>query len=58
MILGDAKGLKELDKENSALKKVLAETMLENRVFKDVNAKTGKTFAQEEKKPLLGAKDL
>jgi putative transposase len=35
----DAKRLKELEKENSDLKKMLAEAMLENRVLKEVNAK-------------------
>ena len=39
MDLTDAKRLKELEKENSDLKKMLAEAMLENRVLKEVNAK-------------------
>jgi putative transposase len=39
MELADAKRLKELEKENSALKKMLAESMLENRVLKEVNSK-------------------
>jgi len=39
MNLADAKRLKELEKENSELKKRLAEAMLENRVLKEVNAK-------------------
>ena len=39
MSLTDAKRLKELEKENSELKKMLAETMLENRVLKEVNVK-------------------
>ena len=30
---------KELEKENAELKKILAESMLENRVLKEVNAK-------------------
>ena len=39
MNLLDAKRLKELEKENAALKKRLAESMLENRVLKEVNSK-------------------
>jgi len=39
MELADAKRLKALDKENAELKKMLAESMLENRVLKEVNAK-------------------
>ena len=39
MELADAKRLKELEKENAELKKMLAESMLENRVLKEVNAK-------------------
>ena len=39
MDLADAKRLKELEKENSELKKMLAESMLENRVLKEVNSK-------------------
>ena len=39
MELADAKRLKELEKENSELKKMLAESMLENRVLKEVNSK-------------------
>lgn len=39
MSLTDAKRLKELEKENSELKKMLAEAMLENRVLKEVNIK-------------------
>ncbi len=37
--LADAKRLKELEKENAELKKMLAESMLENRVLKEVNSK-------------------
>ena len=37
MELPDAKRLKELEKENGELKKMLAESMLENRVLKEVN---------------------
>ena len=39
MNLLDAKRLKELEKENAELKKMLAESMLENRVLKEVNLK-------------------
>ena len=39
MELADAKRPKELEKENSELKKMLAESMLENRVLKEVNSK-------------------
>ena len=37
--LADARRLKELEKENAELKKMLAESILENRVFKEVNSK-------------------
>ena len=40
MDIADAKRLKELEKENAELKKMLAESMLENRVLKEVNSKT------------------
>ena len=39
MNLLDAKRLKELEKENAELKKMLDESMLENRVLKEVNSK-------------------
>ena len=39
MELADAKRLKELEKENAELKKMLAESMLENRVLKEVFTK-------------------
>ena len=39
MELADAKRLKTLEKENAELKKMWAESMLENRVLKEVNAK-------------------
>ena len=39
MELADAKRLKELEKENAELKKMLAESMLENCVLKEVNSK-------------------
>jgi putative transposase len=37
--LDDAQRLKGLERENSELKKMLAETLLENRALKIVNAK-------------------
>jgi len=39
MDLADAKRLKELEKENCALKKMLAESMLKIRVLEEVNSK-------------------
>ena len=39
MDIADAKRLKELEKENADLKKMLAGSMLENRVLKEVNSK-------------------
>ena len=39
MNIADNKRLKELEKENAELKKMLAESMLENRVLKEVNSK-------------------
>ena len=39
MELFDARRLKELEKENAELKKMRAESMLENRILKEVNAK-------------------
>ena len=39
MDLDDAKRLKELEKENTELKKMLAEALLKNRVLEAVNAK-------------------
>ena len=39
MDLADAKRLKELEKENAKLKKMLAKSILENRVLKEVNSK-------------------
>ena len=47
MELFDARRLKELEKENAELKKMRAESMLENRILKEVNAKKGAPFAQE-----------
>jgi len=37
--VSDAKRLRALEAENTQLKKLLAETMLDNAVLKDVNAK-------------------
>lgn len=38
MPVNEAKRLKELEKENSRLKKLLAEVMLDNQVLKDINS--------------------
>lgn len=35
--VNQAKRLKELEKENNRLKKLLAETMLDNQILKDLN---------------------
>ena len=51
MDLADAKRLKELEKENAELKKMLGEAVLKNRVLEEVNAKNGKPSARS-KKPL------
>ena len=47
MNLADAKRLKELEKENNELKKMLAESLLKNRVLEAVNAKNGEPGAEE-----------
>ena len=39
MDVSDAKRLKALETENAGLKKLLAETMLDNAMLKDINAK-------------------
>ena len=39
MELADAQRLNAVEKENAELKKMLAESMLENRVLKEVNSK-------------------
>ena len=39
MDMADAIRLKELEKENAELKRMLADSMLENRVLKEVNSK-------------------
>lgn len=35
----EAKRLKELEKENNRLKKLLAEVMLDNQILKDINSR-------------------
>ena len=47
MDLADAKRLKELEKENGELKKLLAESMLKIRVLEEVNSKSGKPGAEK-----------
>ena len=49
MDLADAKRPKELEKENAELKKILAESLLKNRVLEEFNAKkwNGKPDAEE-----------
>ena len=42
MNVSDAKRLKELETENARLKKLLAETVLENEIAKDALRKNGK----------------
>ena len=37
--VSDAKRLKALEDENAKLKKLLAETMLDNAILKDINAR-------------------
>ena len=49
MDLADAKRLKELEKENAELKKMLAEAMLKNRVLEEVNAKKWQTRRRRSK---------
>ena len=39
MEVADARRLKELERENGELKKMLAEALLKNRVLEEVNAK-------------------
>ena len=39
MDVSDAKRLKSLDDENAKLKKLLAETMLDNAILKDINGR-------------------
>jgi len=47
MDLSEAKRLKELERENTELKKMLADAMLENRVLKFVNEKNCEPGAQK-----------
>ena len=54
MDLADAKRLKEFEKENAELKKMLAEAMLKNRVVEEVNAKNGTPCAIEASRRLCG----
>ena len=46
MEVSDAKRLRGLEKENSELKKVVAELTLDNRMLKDVVSKSGKPCQQ------------
>ena len=39
MDVSDAKRLKSLEDENAKLKKLLAETMLDNAILKDINSR-------------------
>ncbi len=39
MEMADARRLRELERENAELKKMLAESLLKNRVLEEVNAK-------------------
>jgi putative transposase len=41
MDVSDAKRLKSLEDENAKLKKLLAETMLDNAILKDINSRSG-----------------
>jgi putative transposase len=41
MEISEAKRLKALEKENTELKKMLAEAMLDNRALKEINSKKG-----------------
>ena len=55
MDLADAKRLKELEKENAELKKMLAEAMLKNRVLEEVNAKEASRCLRGRPAVMLGA---
>jgi putative transposase len=50
MDIADAKRLKELEKENAELKKMLAESMLENRVLKEANSKKWQARCRKNKR--------
>ena len=51
MDVNEAKRLKELEKENTELKKMLADSLLENRVLRFVNEKNMSPGAQEADDP-------
>ena len=44
--VNEAKRMKELERENAELKKMLADSLLRNRVLEAVNAKNGEPGAQ------------
>ena len=46
MDISEARRLKELERENSELKKMLADSLLKNRVLEAINAKNGEPGAQ------------
>ena len=46
MDVSDAKKLKALDDENTKLKRLLAEAMLDNAMLKDLNSKNGDARCQ------------
>ena len=46
MNVSDARRLKALEDENAKLKRLLAETMLDNAMLKDLNAKNGDARSQ------------
>ena len=54
MDLSEARQLKELERENSELKKMLAESLLENRVLKAVAEKNGEPGASSSGGPRRG----
>jgi hypothetical protein len=65
MEMCDAKRLRELERENAELKKMLAESLLKNRVLEEVNSKNGERSAQKKSsgpgggsRALLGAPRL
>ena len=49
MDLADAKRLKVLEKENAELKKMLAESLLKNRVLEEVNETIGQAQRKRSK---------
>lgn len=56
MEVSDAKRLKVLEAENNRLKKLLAETVLDNAMLKDINSKNGdaRRQARGRRLPLQG----